>query len=293
MIAALILAHHSPGMLSRLVRRLEQYGVQCFIHIDAGVECAPFQAACSGTQAVFVNPRVEVRWGGYSVVMATLTLIRAALPGSQFSHFVLASGDSYPIKPAEQFRQLVTRPFEQIELAVIPPQKPMYQRISRTFLPDSSIGALIHREGNPTFQRFLTHDTVADFERIGRVFEMKKGQFPWRYAKGGQWWILTRPTMENCLEVITREAELIEWFTYSSVPDEALFQTILANFGPFKVGAGTPMYTVWERTPRPYLFSDPADLDLLKSAPTPLARKFSPKQGSMLLDMLDAWMDAP
>ena len=290
--AALILAHHSPELLNRLVSRLESYGAKCYVHIDAGVDIAPFQAACSLTGATFIEHRVELRWGGFSIVAATINLLSAALADPRLTHFILTSGDSYPIKSREQFRELAMRPFDQIELGVVQPESLVYQRIAHTFLPDTSIGAFLHREGDPSLQRFITEDFLADIDRIKRIFEMKKGRFPWRYAKGSQWWILTRATAQRCLQIIESEKEFVEWFIFSSVPDEALFQTIVENFGPFEIRKSATVYTVWWRSPRPFLFIDSADLDSLKAAPAPLARKFSSRQGAPLLDLLDRWMDS-
>jgi len=291
MIAALILAHHSPELLGRLVRRLEAYEASCFIHLDAGREIGPFQAACSGTSAIFIEPRTKIMWGGFSIVAATLSLLCAALADKRFSRFALISGDTYPIKPGKEFQRMVMQPFEQIQLGVPPANHVVQNRIERTFLPDSGIGALLQRDGDPSIQRFLTEEDVAEFECIRHVFELKKAGFPWRYAKGSQWWILTRPTALRCMEVIATETELINWFRYSSVPDEALFQTILENFGPFDLGRTPPLYALWERWPRPFLFTDSVDLDLLKNAAAPFARKFSMKQGEPILDALDEWMD--
>ena len=135
MIAALILAHHSPELLARLVRRLESYGAQCFIHIDAKVDIVPFQAACSSSSPIFVKSRRKVAWGGFSLVAATISLLSAAILDPRFTHLVLVSGDSYPIKPREQFRQLVMRPFEQMEHRVVPQTSPLYKRITETYFP--------------------------------------------------------------------------------------------------------------------------------------------------------------
>jgi Core-2/I-Branching enzyme len=290
-IAALVLAHHSPSLLSRLVKRLNSYGARCFIHIDAQVDITPFQAECALTSAIFVEPRIEVKWGGFSLVAATISLLSAALSEPSFSHFLLISGDSYPIKPRKQFRQMVIRPYEQIELAVISPQNPMYTRIAQTFLPDTELGAFRDGGGDSTLQRFLTKGTLAQFNRIRRVFKMKQAGFDWRYARGSQWWVLTRAAAEKCIDVIKNETQLLEWFTYSSVPDEALFHTILENFGSFKIDPRAPVCTVWDRSPRPYLFKNSADLEMLKKVSAPLARKFSLEGSSLLLDLLDEWMD--
>jgi hypothetical protein len=288
MIAALILAHHSPKLLSRLVKRLEFYGAQCFIHVDAKVDITPFHAACSAANANFISSRTKVAWGGFSLVEATVSLLSAALPDPRFSHFVLTSGDSYPIKPPEEFRQLVMQPFEQIELRVIPPQDQIHYRIAQTFLPDTQVPALLHDEDATALQHSLTEEA---FAQVSRVFNMKKTGFPWQYAKGGQWWVLTRSTAQRCMDVIAHETHLVEWFTYSYVSDEALFQTIMQNFGPFQIRARSPVYTVWDGAAHPLRFTDVTDLDRLKNAPAPLARKFSLEHGSALLDLLDEWMD--
>ena len=292
MIAALILAHQAPELLGRLVRRLEAYGAQCFIHVDSKADITPFHTACSAAaKAVFLEHRIKVRWGGFSMIEATLSLLSTALSKQAFTHFVFISGNSYPIKPREQFLQMVTMPLEQMELRVIPPGSAVYKRIAQTFIPDTSVGAF-RQDGDWTLQRFLTEDTVADFDRIRRVFEMKKTEFPWRYAKGSQWWILTRATALRCLDVLARETDFVNWFTYSSVPDEALFQTIIENFVPFNVKRESPVYTLWNSSPRPYLFRDSEDLERLKNAPAPFARKFSIEHGCLLLDLLDEWMDS-
>lgn len=270
------------------MKRLDTYGAHCFVHIDAKVDIAPFQAACSATSATFIGSRTNVVWGGFSLVAATVSLLSAALSDPECSHFVLISGDSYPIKPRDRFRELVMRPFEQIELHEFPPQSPVHNRISQTFLPDTHVPVMPNEKGAPVLPRSLPKRTAS---QVRRVFKLKKADFPWRYAKGGQWWSLTRATAQRCMDVIGHETELIEWFTYSSVPDEALFQTIMQNFGPFQIGAGSPVYTVWDGAAHPVCFTNSTDLERLKRAPAPLARKFSTEHGSLLLDLLDSWMD--
>ena len=288
MIAVLILAHHSPDLLGRLVKRLESYGAQCFIHIDAKVDIAPFRAACSASSPIFVKPRKRVTWGGFSLVAATLSLLSAAISDTRFTHFVLISGDSYPIKPREQFRQLVMRPFEQLEHRVIPSTSPMYKRITETYFPETFVHFAPDEAGNSAAQPRVSKTTLM---QVKRIHKMKQQGFPWRYAKGGQWWSLTAETARHCMDVIGREPELMKWFAYSAVPDEALFQTILENFGLFRIGAGMPVYTVWDGTAHPLEFSDPDHFEKLKRAANPFARKFSLKNGAQLLDLLDHWMD--
>jgi Core-2/I-Branching enzyme/F5/8 type C domain len=291
MIAVLILAHKSPELLGRLVKRLESYGAQCFIHVDAKVDIRPFQAACSAANPIFIEPRTEVTWGGFSIVEATISLLSAALLDSRFTYFVLISGDTYPVKPREQFRHLVTRPFDQIGAVVVPPTSETFKRISWTYFPNTLIPFTPDAENSPAVRARMTEAISA---QIKRTFEMKQKGFRWRYSKGGQWWSLTRETAQKCMDLIKSESELIEWFTYSVVPDEAFFQTILENYGPFPIGGGMPVYTLWDpshSTSHPIVFTDPADFPRIKKTISPFGRKFSLEQGSALLDLLDSWMD--
>src|ERR1700678_42211 len=212
MIAALILAHQSRELLARLVKRLESYGAHCFIHIDAKVDIAPFQAACSTSNATFIKPRTKVTWGGFSIVEATVSLLSAALPNPRFTHFVLLSGDSYPIKPRGQFRHVVTRPFEQIDWHLIPPESQMYKRISETFFPDTLVPFAPNGQGNSAAHPVVTQPraTKKTLRQVERAFKMKERGFPWRYCKGGQWWSLTAETARKCLDVIACETEFIK-----------------------------------------------------------------------------------
>ena len=55
----------------------------------------------SGVETETNGERVKVYWGGFSMVKATLNLMKAALTsGEKFSHLVLLSGLDYPIKPS-------------------------------------------------------------------------------------------------------------------------------------------------------------------------------------------------
>jgi hypothetical protein len=115
---------------------------------------------------------------------------------------------------------------------------------------------------------------------------MKQTEFPWRFAKGSQWWCLTREAVEQCLSVIRRERNFVTWFRYSSIPDESFMHSIYLNFLSDPFVNHPPVFTVWHKTPRPYIFREPEDLQLLQSCRAVLARKFSADH-LPLLDALD------
>ena len=99
-LAYLIVAHHQPNHLARLVQALDEEHSSFFVHIDEKVSLTLFQAAVPKAQnIVFLSDRVAVEWGKLSVVQATLKLLQTAIDsGHTFKYFTLLSGSDYPIK---------------------------------------------------------------------------------------------------------------------------------------------------------------------------------------------------
>ena len=103
-LAYLIIAHHQPKHLARLIRVLDDQHSFFFIHIDKKSPLAPFKAALPEREnLVFVQERIEVEWAKVSMVEATLNSMRAAVAsGHAFKYYTLLSGSDYPIKHKRQ-----------------------------------------------------------------------------------------------------------------------------------------------------------------------------------------------
>lgn len=89
----LVLAHADPILFKRLVGRLRNVG-NVVAHIDRKADAADYLV--DGVH--YLDRRFDVKWAGYSMVEATLELMRRGLslfPDS--SHMVLLSGACYPI----------------------------------------------------------------------------------------------------------------------------------------------------------------------------------------------------
>ena len=98
-LAYLIVAHHQPEHLARLIQALDDQHSYFFVHIDGKVGLAPFQAAVPvRDNIIFVANRVVVEWGKLSVIEAILSAVRAALASGPFTYYTVLSGSDYPIK---------------------------------------------------------------------------------------------------------------------------------------------------------------------------------------------------
>jgi hypothetical protein len=285
-LCALILAHHKPVMLARLTRRLTRCGIKSYAHIDARANLDEFLRNCEGADVSFLTSRQQIHWGGFSMIEAVVSLAREALSDQGFSHFIHLSGDSYPIKSDQQIIEMLGRDLDWIDLHEAAPGSLTFSRITNTYLPDSRIGAL--SQGMLHEERYVAKEVIDHLDEIRKVFEIKASQpFPWRYAKGANWWCLRRESLERCLDLIETKPDLVNWFRYSANPDESLFNSLILNFSDSAKYMPCPVHAIWNVRPAPYEFKDLTDLEKIRACQLPFCRKFS-AQAPELLDALDS-----
>ncbi|MCW3477902.1 beta-1,6-N-acetylglucosaminyltransferase [Limobrevibacterium gyesilva] len=261
-IAVLVLAHRTAP-LHALLRVLDAR-FRVFVHMDAK---ADWPAMRLPPHASLVEPRIEVFWGGWSMMQATLSLLDAARAAGGFRRYVLVSGDALPVVPLDRLEAaLLDEAREFVDLVEVPDDPA---------LAGMAVAAATERHGwvqpwrryNPTawdhrllnpFQRDAAarHYGVAqdridwirgDVERLLRdVLAQLRPPCPFpRFWYGAQWWALTADTVEAIRPAAARP-EVVRFFRYIQVPDEHLIQTILGNT-PAALGGrravGTPMWT--------------------------------------------------
>lgn len=100
-IAFLELCHTDPAVVARVADRLtENKNFDVYVHLDAKMDIAPFEAALSRKRRVFfVRNRKKVYWGGYNAVEATIEMMKAALGSNRgYDYFMLLQNLDYPIR---------------------------------------------------------------------------------------------------------------------------------------------------------------------------------------------------
>ncbi|MEU1402309.1 beta-1,6-N-acetylglucosaminyltransferase [Streptomyces sp. NPDC005728] len=215
-----VLAHAQPELFARLVERLAPYPV--VVHVDARSRGDDF----AGVPRVgYVRERVAVRWGGFSVVRATLALYRTALELAQpCDHIVLLSGQCYPARPVGEFADhLASSPFRQHCRTAPLFDGAAYEGrvLKRWYLDALPIGP------GPTYlPRALLRRMISELapRRRRSVF----GDIV--PVAGSQWTALTA----DCVADLLGKAEDPYWeslFRTTLAPDEMFFHTLLWNSG--------------------------------------------------------------
>jgi hypothetical protein len=295
-VAYLIMAHHHPAMLARLIRSLDGEDTSFFVHIDARNDVAPFRSAAPPA-TVFLDDRVKVHWYGYSTVEATLRLLEAAF-ASGADRFVLLSGVDYPVASNARIRKTLSSDAEFIEIRFeLDPAGDGYfdRRANGWFFGDRTLFS--HREGRRRLRKAA--------EAVGRLLPRRR--FPWPVYYGWAWWTLTRSAVDYLLRLRREQPRSFTRFRFAEVPDEMVFQTLLKQSpraGHIAFDQADTDFTPgphrnalhhidWDN-PNPTLprTLTEDDFDAIVGGGALFARKTDPKLSGNLFDRLDAWRAA-
>ncbi len=229
-IGYLILAHANPKHLERLLDTILTPGSMAFVHLDKKTPIDDFRHLTQREDVELIEERVPVSWGGFSVVQATLNLIKAAkASGQRFEYFSLISGTHYPVRSPQALHAYLAenKGREFISITAVPNEAAQkdYERFRLIFIDKG-----YHRRfGLPqAVTTFIVK--VIDKLKFHRKFEPVLGDHK-PYA-GWQWWMLSDDAINYIIEWIDQHPEIVKFFGKTLVPDESFFHTIIGN-SPF------------------------------------------------------------
>lgn len=212
----LIQAHKDLAQLNALVRQLRDDDFIIYVNLDR--KCALDPAAVD-PGARLVRERIDVHWGGFSQVQATLNALReivAAVPA--FDKVLFLSAQDFPLLSNARLKQELAALAGQelLDVVQIGPQGwnvPFrYQYFSH--------------EGSGAPRRLL--DSLANrlLRATGRKRHLPARLQPWG---GSSWWALSRACIVELLARLEREPAIIRFFRSVQCPDEMFFQTLVMN----------------------------------------------------------------
>lgn len=240
--AILIMMHNKPEQVMRLVRYFPEDECVCFIHVDqkARFDFDSFKRDIEGnySHCVVLTERYSGVLACWSLVEVTMLLLDFAKEyekkhGIRFKYFRLLSGQDYPIRPYEMYRDLLEieypRNFIGVEWSA--PGNHVEQKFARWRLSWPR-----ERYANAHFFKLPSRVLVA----ISHVVESMLaciGVKPDKYcakkgistAGGASWWTISDDFAEYVIgqykanDLITRISKGI------ATPEEAYFQLLYVN----------------------------------------------------------------
>lgn len=299
--AYLILAHHQPAHLARLLRALAGDQTCCFVHVDAKAELASFAELAPSSQVKFLegSARVRVRWGGFSIVAATLNLLRAATrSGVPFTRYSLLSGSDFPLKSNAKIAEAFSTSWEFLRVD---------RRLDYAARDWHSAGVKYHHLYD---NRLLNPKTTPSGRLTAAAARLLRAVPRRRYRhiplfQGSQWWALTDQCVRYVMAFLDRNEDYLAFHRHTRVPDETFFHSIVksspfgdsifqdaekpeASLEPSEPHRHGCHYVDWDhhRGERPKVL-DLSDFDALRSSTALFARKFEEPTSAELRSRLE------
>jgi Core-2/I-Branching enzyme len=272
-LAYLIRAHHRAAQLARLVSRLAADGVSFYIHVSATAteeSYAEMRSALDGVPRLTWTPRVKTRYGGFSLLEATLTGLETIASHETPGHVVQLSGQDYPLRPATEIREALAARETLLEHFELPSQ--------RWHDEDGGLDRIRYLH----FERFGYRTRVLRLPLLRRPFP--GGLRPYG---GSAFWALSAEALRFVVSFTRENARVVRFFRRTHIPDELFVPTILLNSPLRHRVENEPLHHVeWPGGAHPKTLAA-ADFETLARSRKLFARKFDEEVDVEILDRID------
>lgn len=219
----LILAHSNLQQVDLMINVLTTPNTHFYIHIDKKIELKEIKiySFYHHKNVNFIKKRISLNWGCFSIVEATINLLKSAIKAHTEGYFVLLSGTDFPIQSNTKIHSFLADNYgtEFITCAPLPYENWHNGGLDR--IQFYWLGDILPTEISQTFYKFqiqngLKRPFFEDFSPFG----------------GSQWWCLTAECVKYVLQFIHFNPILLDFFNHAFIPDELFFHTIIMN-SPF------------------------------------------------------------
>jgi hypothetical protein len=272
----LIHAHKDLAQLNALLARLRDPDFVLYVHLDRKWTIDPGRVDPAAHQ---LHPRLDVRWGSFSQVGATLASLRQVLAREPvFDKLLFLSAQDYPVLSNGALKEALAalRGRELIDTVAIGPGG----------WPASYRYEYFHSEGSALPLRLACALANRALRAAGRRRRFPAGLRPWG---GSTWWALSRPCLHELLGRVERQPGLARFFRSVLCPDEMFFQTLVmaSPFAPC-VHPTNYRYVQWPAgsSRNPQVLAE-ADVERIQASGAHFCRKLEGERSAGLRARLD------
>ena len=229
-LAVLIQCHKCPEQINRLLDVMKSDEVDFYIHVDRKSDIADEIEKRADVHFLPPERRVDVMWGGFSQVEATLNLLDEALITGGYDYYFLISGQDFPVRP---IRELI----EFLENDNGANYVDLFPSLNNGLCKQNNLdkrNQIVYGDrimGRGKFARSMRRLWGAVTGGYGRTFGIfrRKNVLNLKFYFGSQWWCLSKDFVEYATEYLAKTPQYAEFFRKASCPDESFFQTLLMN----------------------------------------------------------------
>jgi hypothetical protein len=276
------MAYKNPDQIERVIHSLSYPGVHFYIHLDKKIDIGPFSRLKDLENVNFIQNRVLVNWGTFSLTRAILASLGEVMQRGTYSFFGFISAQDYPLKPVKELYTLLDENPGINLLTYLPRDHSWYQEAKlRT--------EYYYCNELPIPGKYKIEYLLNLFFRRFRY----KFSSPLYGAPGSTFMILSEECCRFLMESIQKNAWLRFHLELTWGPDEFIFQTlIMHSHYRDKVRPNILYYMNWkEEGLHPKTFTQ-RDQPELENRSEFFARKFDMEKDSGILDLLDSKLKA-
>ena len=229
-LAVLIQCHKCPEQINRLLGVMKREEVEFFIHVDRKSDIADEIVKRPDVHILPPERRVDVKWGGFSQVEATLNLLDEAVKAGGYDYYFLISGQDFSVRPVSEL-------IEFLESGNGANYVDLFPSLNNGLGKQNNLdkrNQIVYCDrimGRGKFARIMRRLWVAVTGGYGRTFGIfrRKNVLNLKFYFGSQWWCLSKDFVEYATEYLAKTPRYAEFFRKASCPDESFFQTLLMN----------------------------------------------------------------
>ncbi len=282
--AILILAHTAPDHVIRLSKLLSEH-FEVYIHFDKKTPLEPAHKAQLDEFSIHFCSEYDVKWGSFSIVEATIHLMKMALENPDITHIHLISGQCWPvISPKEIYD--------------------FYENNQNIYMECYS-AAGIKKSGEPIIlwqKYYYNYDQINRRSTFGKIYhrvilalqtifcinKFKNLDFNLDIYHGSQWMDLPRDSVEYLLNYFNSHPNVQKVFKTGFCSDEFWAQTIL-HASPLytRIVSEYHRYILWQERYGSYpAILDETDFDNITCGDYHFCRKVVPDKSDKLIERL-------
>lgn len=274
-IAHLILTYTNPKQTERMIKMMYHENFDFYIHVDKKFDINPHLFLEALPNVYFINNRVDVKWAGFSTVIATFECIKEIVgTGIPYQFINFLSGQDYPLKSPTRiynfFKENVGKEFLSY----------------RDFKNDWKEG-LIRVENY-----FLSNYSFPGKHRLESLINkiMPSRSLPYHLHPYGKsmFWMLSPEVAMYVVNKVENDKKLRQFFSFSWASDEFVFQTMILNSKyKDKVVNNNYRYIDWSAGGANPKVLNETDFEKLEKTEMMFARKFDMVKNPKILDLID------
>jgi core-2/I-Branching enzyme len=302
----LILSHGQADQIVRLIRTLRTASPHSaiVIHHDAKSPLPDLSRVTEAGGLYFVEPRIDVIWGDYSFLDATLTSLRYTQQTLNFSWISIISGQDYPLRPLAAIENELSSAQYDGFIKALPATDQHYA--FRYYMNYRILPRFRYAHRIPGYLRAAFQRATHAFNHCQSLLRIEGGVrgTPKRLGlralthpfsdnfvcyKGSDWFTVSNRAVSYLLWFERERHDIISFYRKTYIPSESYIQTVLRNCRELRICDDNRRFISWDSSgsshPRTLTIQD---LNAITRSGKDFGRKFDSHTDSSILDALDS-----